>query len=253
MGTEFFNPINLPQEKRKYFVELLINSPGIDLNTNAQIVAHTPFMQEAPDKMENLITQVNNINRILPGIKTETDHVFQSFLEENLGIEGSGQSIPNLLDNLIAQNDSTKTAKVLFGIHLIYHTYSDKFIGSEMSKKDDVFVATNHLAINLVTQIHQKTENEDIKKTSKSYLLYFIALQSLMLGAKTNAHLFAYSPDTVDIENLKEVILTIRMENVDEIKKEITANVFEGKQASPIKGYGDGQNFTRIEPRDEDL
>lgn len=227
----------LPDMDRFYFATKLIEAPGMDTYLNAQIITQTPFAQANRDTFNEFMSRLGKINRILPEIKSATDDAFKSFFGENAGRKD--ESVAEILESVAKEGDPNKVRRVFAGIELIYLKCSDQFTDSPMSKTEDILAATNHLAINMAAKIYKGTANEETKRISKICLIYFVAIESLILGAKTNSEVFALSPEDVELSMIKDISVAVRFESVEGIKQTITEEVFEGRAATPIKKLGD--------------
>lgn len=252
MERPFINFFNLPDEARVNMAKTLIKNPGIDLKTNTAIIINTPYLYEKPDKMDVTLEKIRNVNKILTGVKIEVDQVLNYFLNERFGLLETKLSTPEIIDIITKSNDSKMSLETLGSIDLVCHQITDRFLESKISPEDLVLTAANHIAICLAAQIYKKTENENNKSSAKSYLMYFVAIQSLLLGVNTNAHFFAHYPDQVDTQELKDIAVSLKYKSLEEVKFMSTQRIFDGDAVTPIKNLDDGASFFISGPKEDD-
>lgn len=248
MNKEFLSFSNFSSEARFNLIQTLLESPGIDTETNIQIILGTPLLQETPD-FEGAAKRVSEAKKVYLEIRDAADAVFKSKFGGNTK-EFENMELPQIVNSIAKRGNHDECLNSLQKIELWCFKKQEKFINPATYDKTSLTGALGHYALNLARHFYKGAEDEKIRSTAGSYMVYFAAIEGLALGVRTNAQIQALylNAENLNIENGPALVVTFA--NGDEIKKAVTKEIFEGSSAKPLPEVGDGKGFFISPPED---
>jgi hypothetical protein len=221
---------NFSETERINIAQELLMAPGMPTRLNADIIDSIPFLEEYPiPEVDNKHTLLLEADEILPKIKSIFLKVGQDILNT---------SIPKDFDELIATakaDDPLTAKKHLSGLSeaLLRTPVLDNW----GCKERPFQIVVSHLGAQLCAKLY-KLEGEKERWLAMSH--YYIALESLYAGIKTNSYLFAAYPKTADLNLLDRILPVITNSSRENIDRLRTRAVFEGYSVLPIHDLGNG-------------
>lgn len=106
----------------------------------------------------------------------------------------------------------------------------------------DLMIAASHIGVAKLSELYQNTSHEE-KPKMEVYAKYFAAAQAWLLGGKTSTTLLALNLEDKGNLRQQDIAALIKVEDIDELKKFQTKEIFTGHEVSKIIGIGDKDGF----------
>lgn len=239
-----------PEEELLKQAEYLIARPYILLSENADILDRTSYLQfHTEDRQSKVLNLLENANEAMPAV---SEIVIGTLIRsENLQgrpSSGIGAEMKDLVEIINSQSDVEKAGGEAL------QTISDIFLGLEADSlhsrfklsKHEYYLAVSQIGVHLSATLYA-TSPEDTKGLWHTYTFYLVAIQSLLVGGRTNSNFFAEYPEKLDVTTLDRISPAMLADEEEDVRRSQIRHIFEGKSATQIESYQDGV-FTYLSP-----
>lgn len=239
--------LNLEIEPQKYPLEDLLDRVVVDTKKNIKIIDSTPFFQQLPEEvLPEIIRKITTTNEVYPDVEKFSLKVIKK-IQESRGVELDTKSTSSLIFFADAISKVENPEKI--GQDSLIMVESLIKEGKEFSKvlghesEEACKIAASFIGLRLATLLHQAQDEKSPSSTWIIYAYHFAAIQSLLMGIKTNSYPLSNYVEDREFVKGNNIGIAYFVADSDALSQTQMRLLFEGVPVTKVKKTPKGEFY----------